>query len=82
MGCFLETLGVDAGAEADFDSRAEGLGVGDCGDARVVDLALRALAPHKFQEQGVAVGWLGGTCLDEGIFVEEVFRRDFEGDAA
>jgi hypothetical protein len=46
VGCFLETLGVDAGAEADFDSGAEGLGVGDCGDTRVVDLALPPLAPH------------------------------------
>ena len=32
VGCFLETLGVDACAEADLDSRAEGLDVGDGGD--------------------------------------------------
>ena len=34
-------MGVDAGAEADFDAWAEGLDVGYCGDAGVVDFALR-----------------------------------------
>lgn len=48
VGSFLETLGVDAGAEADFDSGAQGLGVGDCGDTGVIDLALPLLAPTKF----------------------------------
>jgi hypothetical protein len=41
VGCFLETLSIDACAEADFDSWTEGLDVGDCGDTRVVDLALK-----------------------------------------
>jgi hypothetical protein len=36
----LETLGIDAGAEANFDSRTESLDVRHCGDTSVVDLAL------------------------------------------
>lgn len=36
----METLGVDAGAETDFDSWTEGLDVRYCGDTRVVDFSL------------------------------------------
>ena len=47
----METLGVDAGTETDFDTGAEGLDVGYCGDTGVVDFSLTVRTIDSLQQK-------------------------------
>lgn len=49
-------LGVDACAEADFDSRTEGLEVGDSGDTRIVDFTLKQASVRRSLQNQVEGG--------------------------